>query len=384
MWGTLEFTAAASAIISRRRLPPRVAERAKRQSVLILNGEALTEFESELAAEKYEVVIRGIDELAFTIETGVVDLYETASNRHLSEFAFVQLASFSGPTGTLLNAIAAYLRHEQVCAVNTEGIDAPTTLLQYVRFAHARVPAPAARYLPPRFLVNAYSDLEEQFGRPFVLTALRGVGPRQDLLIRDELSFAESLHAHPTAYFLAREFIPADATYHLLVLGQEVPIVMRKEIIFGESHPVDISEREQISLIDAQALSPNARILAVQAASLMGLEVAEVRMVRHWVTGEWYVLDANATRPFNAGAFGRDKVSAYARYLRRTLGANAERSGVGHAPLTSVDKSSSTDGYTRRQRSSPMRPRDLIPLDRRRSLLGRVSRTLYCKRRGYF
>jgi len=321
---TLELTAAALAIIPRRRLSPRVAERVQRRSILILNGEELTDFENELTAEKYEVVIRGIDELAFTIETGAVDLYETASNRHLSDFAFVQLASFSSPTGTLLNVIAAYLRHEQICAVNTEGIGAPTRLLQYVRFAHAGMPVPAIRYLPPRFLVNAYPDLAEQFGLPFVLTALRGAGGRQDLLIRNEPSFAESLRAHPTAYFLAREFIPAVATYHLLVLGQEVPIVMRKEITFGESHLANVSEAEQISLIDAPTLSPNARILAVQAASLMDLEVAEVRMVRHWATGEWYVLDANATKPFDAGVFGRDKVSAYADYLRRRLGAGAE------------------------------------------------------------
>jgi hypothetical protein len=59
MWGTLELAAAALAIIPRRRLPPRVAERVQRRSVLILNGEALTEFENELTAEKYEVVIRG-------------------------------------------------------------------------------------------------------------------------------------------------------------------------------------------------------------------------------------------------------------------------------------------------------------------------------------
>jgi hypothetical protein len=91
-------------------------------------------------------VSRGIDELAFTIETGSVRVYETVSGWALEDFGFVQIVSFLNPTGTLLNAVTAYLLHQGVEVVNMEGIGAPTRLLQYVRFAQAGIPVPDARY----------------------------------------------------------------------------------------------------------------------------------------------------------------------------------------------------------------------------------------------
>src|SRR2546430_4490647 len=89
----LEVAAAAFALRLPRRRPAAGPARAPRRSALILNGAALTELKDELTAEQYEVVFRSIDELAFTIETGAVNVYETASNRDLADFAFVQIAS---------------------------------------------------------------------------------------------------------------------------------------------------------------------------------------------------------------------------------------------------------------------------------------------------
>jgi hypothetical protein len=323
IWVYPEVAAAALALRPPRRRPPAEPPRAPRRSALILNGAALAELKDELCVEEYDVIFRGVDELAFTIEKSAVSVYETVTNRDLADFAFVQIASFPNPTGTLLNAIAAYLRHQGVDAVNAAGIGAPTRLLQYVRFAQSGIPVPATRYLPPRLLADAYPDLADHFGLPFILTAFRGgPGPR-DLLIRDESSFAEHLRAARHAYFLAREIIPADAIYRLLVLGHQVSIVMRQSISFGES--CLLPDEEQISLVDSAALSPDARTLGVQAASLMELDVAEVRMVRHWMSGEWYVLETSATPPFSAGAFVQDKVNAYTAYLQHKLGAEAGR-----------------------------------------------------------
>ena len=297
------------------------AARTPRRSALILNGAALAEAKDQLDADEFEVVFRSIDELAFTIEAGAVGVHETVTGRNLADFAFVQVASFPSPTGTLLNAVADYLRHHGVDAVNAEGIGAPTRLLQYVRLAQAGIPVPASRYLPPRLLATAYPALADQFGLPFILTPVRGGTGRRDLLISDEPGFAELLRTASHAHFLAREFVPADATYHLLVLGQEVPIVMRHGIRISECCLPSFPQRDQVSLIDAATFSAGARILAVQAASLMGLDVAGVHMVRHWTTGEWYLLAASATPPFSAGAFAPDKVSAYTAYLQRKLGA---------------------------------------------------------------
>jgi hypothetical protein len=319
-WMTWAALAAFALSPLRRPLPVHAA-RTPRRSALILNGAELAGAKDELGADEFEVVFRGIDELAFTIEAGAVGVHETATGRDLADFAFVQVASFPNPTGTLLNAVAAYLRHHGIDAVNAEGIGAPTRLLQYVRFAQAGMPVPASRYLPPRLLASAYPDLADQLGLPFILTSIRGGAGRRDHLVSDEPGFAELLRAASHAHFLAREFVPADATYHLLVLGQQVPIVMRQGISLGESCRPRFPQGAEASLIDAATFSPGARALAVQAASLMGLDVAGVHVVRHWTTGEWHVLATSATPPFSAGAFAPDKVSAYTAYLQRKLGA---------------------------------------------------------------
>jgi hypothetical protein len=318
------WVALAAVALSPLRRPLRApAARAPRRSALILNGAELAGAVGELGAGEFEVVFRSIDELAFTIETGAVAVHETATGRDLTDFAFVQVASFPSPTATLLNAVAAYLRHHRVDAVNADGVGAPTRLLQYVRLAQAGLPVPASRYLPPRQLASAYPDLAGRLGLPFILTAMRGGAARGDLLISDEPGFAEQLRAGRHAHFLAREFVPADATYHLLVLGQEVPVVMRLGISLGASCLPRLPRAAPPALIDAAAFSPAARVLAVQAASLMGLDVAGVHMVRRWSTGEWHVLATSATPPFSGGAFAPDRVSAYAAYLHRKLGAAA-------------------------------------------------------------
>jgi glutathione synthase/RimK-type ligase-like ATP-grasp enzyme len=310
-----------------RRPLPAPATPAPRRSALILNGAALTKAaltkaQGELGAGEFEVVFRRIDELAFTIEPGAVAVHETVSGRYLADFAFVQVASFPNPTGTLLNAVAAYLRHQGVDVVNAEGIGAPTRLLQYVRFAQAGMPVPSTRYLPPWLLADAYPDLADELGLPFVLTALRrGAAGRKDFLIGDEPGFAEPLRVTSQPHYLAQEFVPADAIHHVLVLGREVPIVLRQDIGFGEPCLATIPVGGQLSLVDAATFDPCARLLAVQAASLMGLDVAAVRLAAHWMTGEWYVLETCATPPFSAGAFIPDQVSAYTAYLQGKLDA---------------------------------------------------------------
>jgi hypothetical protein len=248
-------------------------------------------------------------------------VHETVSGWDLEDFSFVQVASFPGPTGTLLNAVAAYLLHQGVDAVNMEGVGAPTRLLQYVRFGQAGMPVPAARYLPPRLLQAAYPDLAGQFGLPFVLTALRGGGGRQDFLITNEPSFDARLRAgaQTRAMFLAREFVPADDSYHLLVMGGQVPLVIRKPLSLDRARPPGTPAGEHAELTDPAAFDPRARRLAIQAASLMGYDVAGAEIAQHCTTGEWYVLNTNAT-PLTSGAdFVADKLSAYASYLERKL-----------------------------------------------------------------
>jgi glutathione synthase/RimK-type ligase-like ATP-grasp enzyme len=244
--------------------------------------------------------------------------------------------------------VAAYLLHQGVEAVNMEDIGAPTRLLQYVRFAQAGIPVPAARYLPPRLLEDSYPDLADQLGLPFILTALRGGGGRQDFLVVDGSSFAARLHAdgQARAVFLAREFIPADDSHHLLVMGGQVRIVVRKPLRLDLTSPPDDSAEKHAALIDPVTFDPCAQRLAIQAASLMGCDVADTEIARHCATGEWYVLNTKTSPAISGGDFGAEKLGAYTAYLERKLRATRERikspgerrPSPGHLTQTDLDQ----------------------------------------------
>jgi glutathione synthase/RimK-type ligase-like ATP-grasp enzyme len=298
------------------------------QSALILNGETLLGPAGDpggLCLDGFETVFRSIDQLAFTVETGQVRVCETVDGRDLADFGLVQVAGFPRPTGTLLNAVAAYLENKGVLAVNAEGVGAPTKLLQYVRFAQAGLPVPATRYIPPQLIRDAYPDLASAFGLPFLLSTLTGSGGGHDILITTSGDFAEQIPSvlrHPRAMFLAQEIIPSDSTFYLLILGDEAPIVIRQGGI-GSVRLRGAQPDRQAALIEPTTFDPGARRLAVQAASLMGFDIAGVNLIQHWTTGQWYVLDACASPAISAGVFVPDKLGAYSVYLKRKLGVAA-------------------------------------------------------------
>ncbi len=297
---------------------------ARPQSALVLNGEKLLGPDGDpggLCLDGFETVFRSIDELAFTVETGQVRVCETVDGRDLADFGLVQVAAFPRPTATLLNAVAAYLGNKGVPAVNAEGVGAPTKLLQYVRFAQAGLPVPATWYIPPQLIREAYPDLAGAFGLPFLLSALSGSGDGHDILITTPGDFAEQLPSvlgHRRVMFLAQELIPSDSIFYLLILGDEAPIVIRHPGI-GSARLRGAQQDGQMALIDPATFDPGARRLAVQAASLMGFDIAGVNLVQHCTTGQWYVLDASATPAISAGVFAPDKLGAYSTYLKRRL-----------------------------------------------------------------
>jgi glutathione synthase/RimK-type ligase-like ATP-grasp enzyme len=304
----------ATTVNGSRRAGEAVTGRGHRPSALILNGEALlADAESGGPfADGVDTVFRGIDDLAFAIETGRVCLYETVDGRDLAEFALVQVAAYPRPTATLLNAIADYLRHRRVRAVNMAGVSAPTKLFQYVRFAQAGLPVPATVCLAPRLLVDSYQDLVERLGLPFVLKAIGANGGRYNHLIGNERDFGRRLGESDDrcGRHLVQEFIPSDTTLRLLVLGGGVRVATRQTGVGGG----------QSVLVDVAGLDPAVKGLAVRAAALIGCDVAGVDLIQHWTTRQWYVLDATSNPAIGTGAFADAKLGAYSSYLRRSVG----------------------------------------------------------------
>jgi glutathione synthase/RimK-type ligase-like ATP-grasp enzyme len=269
-----------------------------------------------------EPVFRSIEQLAFTIQTGRVRLFETVDGRDLADFALVHVAGYPRPTAALLGAVAEYLRHNRVLAVNATGVAVPTKLLRCVRFAQAGLPVPNTVYIPGRLLAELSGDIDDSLGQPYVLKALAASAGQFNYLVAGGDDLRQRLRdpANAGQLFLAQEFIPGAATLRVLVFGTTTPVVLRLTAV-GATHLTGPAHGGHTRLVDPSDVDPTARRLAGQAAHLIGCQIASVTLVQHWTTRRWYVLDASANPTIGVGDFATETMSAYASYLRRRLGA---------------------------------------------------------------
>lgn len=296
------------------------------RSVLIINGSSLLPKNKDSAHilvddDGIDVVSRSVDELAFTIDTDSVRLYETVSERDLADFGLVHVMEYPRPTAALLTAIADYLHTCKVPAINVSGIGVPTKLFQYVRLAQAGLSVPMTVYRSPKLLAGSYDELAEKLGLPFVLKSMSASGGRSNYLISREDDLIKHLRSHVRANrFLAQEFIPNDTTIRFLVFGGQASIAMR--LTGGESlYPASRAQDGRTVLLAPEEFDPVATKLAVRAASLAGFEVAGIKLMQNWTTGRWYVLNVDSSPALGTGAFVSQKLDAYSSYLKRILAA---------------------------------------------------------------
>ncbi|MFD7501639.1 RimK family alpha-L-glutamate ligase [Streptomyces sp. NPDC059850] len=297
----------------------------------MLNAEGLgghAGLASELLAAGVEVVFRSVEELAINVGPEGVCIRETVSGRDLGDFGLVQVVAYRRPTTILLNVLADYLAARNVRAVNVAGIGAPTKLFTYVRLANRGLSVPSTVYLPLPLLHGAFHDVALQLDLPFVLkTVTSGRGSRTSLISSEEAFTEELRDSRRTRGFLAQELVPPDGSYFLLVLGGHAAFALRHSRI-GGGELLAKSGWEDATLVDLRRLDPEAREVAVRAATSLGYDIAGVHLVRHWTTGRWCVLDVSPNPPIASGAYTADRVSAYSAYLERRLALDPDVTGL--------------------------------------------------------
>ncbi|MFF7192053.1 RimK family alpha-L-glutamate ligase [Streptomyces sp. NPDC008222] len=294
--------------------------------LLIVNGEV---FQPEYAVsaglelgDEFKTFFCGIEDIAFSVETGRTRVYETIGGRDLAEFGLIQIASYPRPTATLLSSVSAYLEHRQRPPISAAGISAPTKLYQLMLLAQDELPVPATFYLPRRLLNGSFADLADRLGLPFILKAMNARGGRLNFLVKTEIDFLRYVEdpAHAKAAFLAQQFIPNNGTFRILVFGRDVPVVMHRCNTDG-SHLTNTAQGGHATLFEVETFDTEVLGMAVRAAELMGSEIAGVNVVQDRQTRQWYLLEVSSSPAIGSGAFAEEKTQAYSSYLRTKLSA---------------------------------------------------------------
>src|ERR1700722_6390583 len=299
---------------ARQSAPGRTSKRPR--PVLILNAGSLTETVEAgyWAASGVDAVFRDIGEIAITVATSAIRVYETVDGRDLSDFGLVHVAAYPAPTATLVNAIAAYLEHWKVRGINLAGIGAPTNLLHYVLLAQAGLRVPVTRYVPVRLMRDSYHSFAEQLGQPFIVKNVRGGRP-DDLIVSDaDLAARLSDADEKRDVILAQELIPGNNTLCVFVFGGTEAVAILRDSL-GVTAEGQVSDC--VTLADPAELDPAARRLAIHAATVLKYDVASVDLVQHWTTGEWYVLQVSPSPALSKGPYVLEKLGAYSSFLER-------------------------------------------------------------------
>ncbi|MFJ5035714.1 RimK family alpha-L-glutamate ligase [Streptomyces sp. NPDC088560] len=296
-----------------------------RRNLLVLNGEVFQcEHVGSTALELGEAQVSfcGIEDIAFSIETGHTCVYETGGGRDLAEFDLIQVAAYPRPTATLLSSISAYLEHRQRPPITAAAISAPTKLYQLMVLAQNALPVPATLHLSRRSLNRSFPQLADQLGLPFILKAMNARGGRLNFLIESELDFLRYTTDpdHVRTAFLAQQFIRNNGTFRVLVFGGDVPIVMHR-CGTAASHVTNTEQGGHATLFDVETFETDVLDMAVRAAELMGCEIAGVNLVQDRDTRQWHLLEVSANPAIGTGAFVEQKTRAYSAYLRSKLSA---------------------------------------------------------------
>ncbi|MEU2282522.1 hypothetical protein ABZ614_11415 [Streptomyces sp. NPDC013178] len=291
--------------------------------LLIINGEVLRPEHSAgpgLSLDEATVHFCGIDDLAFHVGTGRTSVRDVVSGQDLADFGLIQIASYPRPTATLLSAVSAYLKHRGRPGPSMAAISAPTKLYQLVVLAQHGLPVPATVHLSRATLRDSYPQLVRELGLPFVLKAVNASGGRLNFLIETEVDFLHRTEdpAHTRVPFLAQAFVPNNGTFRVLVLGGDAALVMHRCNTDG-SHLTNTEQGHHATLFEVETFDVTALELAARAASVLDCEIAGINMVQDRHTGEWFLLEVNASPAIGSGAFAAEKTRAYASYLQARL-----------------------------------------------------------------
>lgn len=180
----------------------------------------------------------------------------------------------------------------------------------------ARVPR--SIFMEREAMDEAYDELVDFLGTPFVLKDIHGKRGRLNYLIKDRKDYQKALRANRTTQFIAQKFIDNSGDYRVIVLGGQVRMII-KRTAQKDSHLNNLAKDASAKLVKVSAVPAAVRRLAVRAAEGFNLSIAGVDMMQDKKTGLWYCLEVNENPQMATGSYTDKKQQILADYLIKKL-----------------------------------------------------------------
>lgn len=215
-------------------------------------------------------------------------------------------------------AIAHLLNQLEVSFVSSELLSSASTskLTQYARLWAAGLPMPRTAYLPLAYVEREFATLQAAFGQKIIIKAADGKGGDDNYCIDTVQQATDIAAKHAGQNFVIQEFIPNDADYRVLIVGNEAKMIIERRRQDSSSHLNNTSQGAHAALLPIDTLSRAELALCLDAAQTMQREVAGVDLMRDSQTGKPYILEVNSGPQVGSGAFTEEKLAMFAEYLK--------------------------------------------------------------------
>jgi glutathione synthase/RimK-type ligase-like ATP-grasp enzyme len=169
---------------------------------------------------------------------------------------------------------------------------------------------------------TTYHTLADQLGLPFLLKQLRDGKP--DTLIASRSGLTDRLKETDERRdaFLLQEFIPGNKKLCVFVFGGMAAIALLHDSL---GWAAESQASDHVMLAGPDGIDPAGRNLAIRAAQATRCSVARVDLIKHWATGQWYVLRVNPNPPVSTGPYIEEKMRAYSGFLQHRTASGRRR-----------------------------------------------------------
>ena len=257
----------------------------------------------------------GGDENSILIETNL---------ENVADYSLVYFSTSSVYGHSYVAAsIAKYLENRFIDFIDRGVIQChdPAKLYQYITLTDNNIAVPKTIFMLPIRLAKSYDYIVKELGLPFIVKDNSASKGHNNYLINSKHEFEATINqtTDMKAWMLAQQFIQNDFDYRLIVLGGQVPLVIKRSRKTGSSHLNNTSQGSESELVDPASVPASMINQAVAAAKLLQFQIAGVDILQDKQTKLWYCLEVNKSPQIYTGKFIEQKREALEKYFSQRL-----------------------------------------------------------------
>jgi RimK family alpha-L-glutamate ligase len=212
-------------------------------------------------------------------------------------------------------AAARYCKFRDIPFVDKEVLYAGSQnkISQCMNLYEAKVPIPKTLIGNTKRLEESYAEFGFSF--PVILKSIIGTRGQDNYLARDQEAMRCIFAENPKVIFAMQEFIANDGDYRVIVMGDEVVAVIRRQAT-GDTHLNNTSQGGSAKLIPVAEMPIDVCEMSVRAANFFGRDIAGVDIVRSLDNGNYYCFEVNRAPQIEHSSFEHEKAVLLAKYLK--------------------------------------------------------------------